>query len=216
MDLVRCVNRNLLATTTQTPEIQSLMGNVQTLQFDCYDGTQWRNTWDTSAGDTNLPVAVRVRIQLAAKPGEACQQTAAAGNARPADLADAHQPDHRRDTMRLCENPEALRHWLRPDSSPGRQRGSVLVIVLWIAFGLVSLALYFANSMNFELRASDNRVSAMAADQAIEGAVRYLNYLLTSPDRQWLQRRLPDPGQLSVPGRPGRRGPLLADWPRHE
>jgi type II secretory pathway component PulK len=59
------------------------------------------------------------------------------------------------------------------------QRGSVLVIVLWIAFGLVSLALYFANSMNFELRASDNRVSAMAADQAIEGVERYINYLLT-------------------------------------
>ena len=58
------------------------------------------------------------------------------------------------------------------------RRGSVLVIVLWIAFGLVSLALYFANSMNFELRASDNRVCAMAADQAIDGAVRYLNYLL--------------------------------------
>jgi type II secretory pathway component PulK len=58
------------------------------------------------------------------------------------------------------------------------QRGSVLVIVLWIAFGLVSLALYFANSMNFELRASDNRVCAIAADQAIDGAVRYVNYLL--------------------------------------
>jgi type II secretory pathway component PulK len=56
----------------------------------------------------------------------------------------------------------------------------VLVIVLWIAFGLVSLALYFANSMNFELRASDNRVSAMAADQAIDGAERYLNYLLAT------------------------------------
>ena len=55
----------------------------------------------------------------------------------------------------------------------------MLVIVLWIAFGLVSLALYFANSMNFELRASDNRVCALAADQAIEGAARYLNYLLT-------------------------------------
>jgi type II secretion system protein J len=71
MDLVRCVNRNLLATTTQTPEIQWLMGKVQTLQFDCYDGTQWRNTWDTSIGDTNLPVAVRVRIQLVPRQGEA-------------------------------------------------------------------------------------------------------------------------------------------------
>jgi type II secretory pathway component PulK len=65
------------------------------------------------------------------------------------------------------------------NQSPHRaRRGSVLVIVLWIAFGLVSLALYFANSMNFELRASDNRVCAIAADQAIDGAVRYLNYLL--------------------------------------
>jgi len=70
MELVRCVNRNLLATTTQTPEIQRLMRNVQTLEFDCYDGFQWRNTWDTSAGDTNLPVAIRVRIQLAARSGE--------------------------------------------------------------------------------------------------------------------------------------------------
>jgi hypothetical protein len=70
MELVRCVNRNLLATTTSTPDIRSLLGNVQTLQFECYDGTQWRDTWDTSAGDTNLPVAVRIRVQLAAKQGE--------------------------------------------------------------------------------------------------------------------------------------------------
>ena len=70
MDLVRCINRNLLATTTQTPEIQSLMAHVQSLEFECYDGTQWRNTWDTSSGDTNLPVAVRVHLQLAPRPGE--------------------------------------------------------------------------------------------------------------------------------------------------
>ena len=77
MDLVRCVDHNILATTTQTPETQWLMGNVQTLQFDCYDGTQWQTTWDTSAGNTNLPVAVRIRIQLAAKRGEG------AGNLQP-------------------------------------------------------------------------------------------------------------------------------------
>ena len=92
----------------------------------------------------------------------------------------------------------------------------MLVIVLWIAFGLVSLALYFANSMNFELRASDNRVCAMAADQAIEGAARYINYLLTTTDRQWLQRRLPDPERLSVPGGAGGRRPFLAHRTRHE
>ncbi len=75
---------------------------------------------------------------------------------------------------------EAQRDSVRPGTQSARQRGSVLVIVMWIAFGLVSLALYFANSMNLELHASDNRVSGMAADQAIEGAARYLNYLLTT------------------------------------
>jgi len=71
MDLVRCVNRNLLAvTTTQTPEIQTLLSHVETVDFDCYDGSLWRNTWDTSAGDTNLPTAVRIRIKLVANRGE--------------------------------------------------------------------------------------------------------------------------------------------------
>ncbi len=70
MDLVRCVNRNLLATTIVTPDIQTLLSHVETVQFDCYDGMQWRTTWDTSAGDTNLPTAIRIRIQLTAKSGE--------------------------------------------------------------------------------------------------------------------------------------------------
>ena len=50
------------------------MGNVQTLQLDCYDGTQWQTTWDTSTGTTNLPVAVRIRIQLAGRSGAAAPQ----------------------------------------------------------------------------------------------------------------------------------------------
>jgi DNA uptake protein ComE-like DNA-binding protein len=58
--------------------------------------------------------------------------------------------------------------------------GSVLVIVLWVALGLVSITLYFAHSMAMELQASDNRASAIAADQAIEGAARYVEYVLTT------------------------------------
>ena len=80
MDLVRCINRNLLATTTQVPEIQWLLGNVQTLEFECYDGSQWRNTWDTSSGDTNLPLVVRVRIQLVPRPDEKT------GNQQPVEM----------------------------------------------------------------------------------------------------------------------------------
>jgi type II secretion system protein J len=70
LDLVRCANRNLLAITTQTPETQSLLSHIETIQFECYDGMQWRPNWDTSAGDTNLPSAVRITIQMAAKPGQ--------------------------------------------------------------------------------------------------------------------------------------------------
>jgi type II secretory pathway component PulK len=60
------------------------------------------------------------------------------------------------------------------------QSASVLIIVLWISIGLVSIALYFAHSMTFELRASDNRATGMAADEAIEGAARYVSYVLSN------------------------------------
>jgi len=69
---------------------------------------------------------------------------------------------------------------LRLTSSRGaRERGSVFILVLWISFGLVVLALYFANSMNFELRAADNRVATIEAEHAISGAARYTSYVLT-------------------------------------
>jgi DNA uptake protein ComE-like DNA-binding protein len=58
------------------------------------------------------------------------------------------------------------------------ERASVLIIVLWVSIGLVSIALYFANSMNYELTASDNRVNGLSAEQAIEGAARYVAYAL--------------------------------------
>ncbi|MCW5557242.1 MAG: general secretion pathway protein GspK [Verrucomicrobiae bacterium] len=67
---------------------------------------------------------------------------------------------------------------LRP--APGGERGSALVITLWVAFGLVALALYFAQSTTLELRGSDNRAAMQEADQAIEGAARYAVYLLSN------------------------------------
>jgi type II secretory pathway component PulK len=56
--------------------------------------------------------------------------------------------------------------------------GSVLIIVLWVAFGLVTVSLYFAQSMNFEMRASENRVASLEAEQAIAGAARYVSNVL--------------------------------------
>src|SRR4051812_39331659 len=71
-------------------------------------------------------------------------------------------------------------------SSKLGQSASTLIIVLWIAFGLVAMTLYFGQSMGYELRAADNRAAALEADQAIQGAARYITNVLarvTEPGR---------------------------------
>ena len=60
------------------------------------------------------------------------------------------------------------------------KKGSVLVIVLWISFGLVAIAICFADAMSSELRASANRAAGLAADQAIDGAARYVGAVLSA------------------------------------
>jgi DNA uptake protein ComE-like DNA-binding protein len=70
-------------------------------------------------------------------------------------------------------------HRRSPRRAPGA-RGSVLIIVLWIAFGLVSIALYFGHSMVLSFRAADNQTAGLEAEQAIEGAVRYVGFMLTN------------------------------------
>ena len=78
--------------------------------------------------------------------------------------------------------------------NPNHESGSVLIIVIWVAFGLVSIALYFAHSMSFELRSSDNRVAAVEAEQAIEGAARYVSNILANTITQQQQPgTMPDP-----------------------
>jgi len=70
------------------------------------------------------------------------------------------------------------------------QRGSVLILVLWVAFGLVSLALYFAQSTSHELKAADQRVAGLQAEYAIQGGLRYLQHYLVQYGTNGL---LPDP-----------------------
>jgi type II secretion system protein J len=65
-ELVRSVTRNLLSTLPPETDEQFLMSDVDSLDFQCFDGVNWRDTWDTSLSDTNAPAAVRVRIQLSA------------------------------------------------------------------------------------------------------------------------------------------------------
>jgi general secretion pathway protein J len=63
-DLYRLVLRNLLpASTEDAPEEQWLLGGVQSILFEFYDGTQWRNDWDSTTETNKLPLAVLVRLQ---------------------------------------------------------------------------------------------------------------------------------------------------------
>jgi type II secretion system protein J len=67
-DLYRSVTRNLLAESTPVVTDQLMMNGVESLKFSGYDGSAWQDTWDTSAAtavNTNLPLAIRVEIQMA-------------------------------------------------------------------------------------------------------------------------------------------------------
>ena len=65
LDLVRSITRNLLPALTEEPESQWLMAGVQDVVFQFYDGTQWRDAWDSTTETTPLPQAIKVQISLA-------------------------------------------------------------------------------------------------------------------------------------------------------
>jgi type II secretion system protein J len=66
LDLYRSVSRNLLPVTTDLAEDQYLMSGIETILFEYYDGTQWRDYWDSTAETTaGLPAAIKLRLFLA-------------------------------------------------------------------------------------------------------------------------------------------------------
>jgi type II secretion system protein J len=68
-DLVRNVSRNLLSTMGPEMRDEVLLSHVERFEVECYDGYQWQTAWDTTMNQTNLPVAVRVRLQQTPEPG---------------------------------------------------------------------------------------------------------------------------------------------------
>ncbi len=66
-EFVRRVTRNILASSAEDEIEQVLATQVESLEFLCFNGSDWRNTWDTEAAEVGLPQAVRVRIQLASQ-----------------------------------------------------------------------------------------------------------------------------------------------------
>ena len=54
----------VMAVTTPDVDDQWMLSGVQSIEFSCFDGSQWYDTWDTTgmtSVNTNLPLAVRVR-----------------------------------------------------------------------------------------------------------------------------------------------------------
>lgn len=90
-NLIRAVYRNLLATSTETPDQQILLENVSKFQVTFFDGTNWLDTWgntsstnstssstnssstsslsstnsSSSTNSVNIPAAVRIQIEIA-------------------------------------------------------------------------------------------------------------------------------------------------------
>ena len=58
------------------------------------------------------------------------------------------------------------------------RRGTALVLVLWVTFAMVVVAIYFAHSARLGYQASDNGLAGFRAEQATRGAERYLAYTL--------------------------------------
>jgi type II secretion system protein J len=70
-DLVRAVTRNLLYELEEDIEQQHLITGVRSLEFACYDGEIWQDSWDSTARENALPLAIRVLITFVeAGPGE--------------------------------------------------------------------------------------------------------------------------------------------------
>lgn len=63
-DLIRLASRNLLPVQQDIPVEDGLLNGVEKLDFEFYDGTQWRTSWDSTTETTVLPQAVRVLLTL--------------------------------------------------------------------------------------------------------------------------------------------------------
>ena len=68
--LVRTVERNLLATLPETPPEEPLLSGVSAMEVEFYDGQSWKDSWEVTTEDQTLPQAVRVRLLLASEEGE--------------------------------------------------------------------------------------------------------------------------------------------------
>ena len=63
-DLFRSVSRNLLPSTEDQIAYQWLLSGVDRIGFQFYDGSQWRDSWDSSTEEVPMPKGIRVQIEM--------------------------------------------------------------------------------------------------------------------------------------------------------
>jgi type II secretion system protein J len=63
--LVRSANRDLLNTTRSQLAESPLLPDAVSMEVSFLDGTDWKSSWTVSDDDQTLPLAVRVRIEIA-------------------------------------------------------------------------------------------------------------------------------------------------------
>jgi general secretion pathway protein J len=64
--LVRGITTNLLSPRTLDPEEEILCGDIASLNFRYYDGSDWQDDWDSGDNDNTLPEAVEITLTLEA------------------------------------------------------------------------------------------------------------------------------------------------------
>jgi type II secretion system protein J len=62
--LVRRVTRNLLSTLVPTPDEEILCRGVDGFNLRYFDGTDWQDSWDSTAVNNELPTAIEVTLEL--------------------------------------------------------------------------------------------------------------------------------------------------------
>lgn len=63
-DLVRLIEKNLLAAEIEDPEEIPLVSGVKSLEITYFDGESWLDSWDSSLQENELPEAVRAQIDF--------------------------------------------------------------------------------------------------------------------------------------------------------
>jgi hypothetical protein len=69
-DLYRIVTRNLLPTAQEQSVDQFLIGGVEQFNLWYHDGTQWKNSWDSTTDTNGLPKGIKVELVFAANEDE--------------------------------------------------------------------------------------------------------------------------------------------------